>query len=339
MESALSYESLLSAWELSHPQRLTRWRQGSNNDVFHVETPTGDFVLRVSHNADSAGELRYEHAILAGLGALSLPFAVPTPMPTQIGEPFATVATAGSTALATLTPLIPGDPPDTRNLEQAAAAGATLAELDLALAGLALPDPDLAITWRSSGDLTRCHPLVPDPVAAIAALPLPGDACQRLLARYSWLGERTPHLYAGLPRQLLHEDADPSNFLMQGTRVTGILDFEFSAIEVRPMELTVALTWWPGSRFGTGEEWPIVAALARGYARHISLSPPEIEAIPTFFEFRAYTSLIHRLGRYRAHLSPMESVIERAHAALARADWLAANGERLKQVLYEEATL
>ena len=42
------------------------------------------------------------------------------------------------------------------------------------------------------------------------------------------------------------------------TRVTGVLDFEFCARDLRAMDLAVALTWWPVQHFGTGAEWPIM---------------------------------------------------------------------------------
>jgi Ser/Thr protein kinase RdoA (MazF antagonist) len=331
------YQFALSAWDLPRPWRLTALRQGTNNDVQRVATPHGDFVLRLyrSTSPDLADRLRLEHTILAGLSAARLPFAVPMPISTATGELSVAITTQSGLVLATLTPFLPGEPPDQESLDQAVAAGEALAQLDGALAQLSLPDSRAAITWRSAGDLAHCHPLVPDPPAAIGALTLPDEARRRLVARYYWLGERLPALYARLPRQLLHEDADPSNILMEGARVTGILDFEFSALDVRPMELTVALTWWPAGCFGTGAEWPILAALANGYARHIRLTHPEIDAIPTLFEFRAYTSLIHRLGRSLAGLSPIEAVLERAYAALERADWLAANGEWLVRLLHD----
>jgi homoserine kinase type II len=157
----------------------------------------------------------------------------------------------------------------------------------------------------------------------------------RLLDDYDALLTRASPLYASLPKQLCHEDCDPSNILLEGTRVTGVLDWEFCALDLRPMDLVVALTWWPLGRFGSGEEWPIIAALLRGYALRRALSTAEVVAIPTLFQFRAYTSLIHRLGRQLQGLSPLEEVIWRAEAALERADWLSANADRLCQLVAE----
>jgi homoserine kinase type II len=144
-----------------------------------------------------------------------------------------------------------------------------------------------------------------------------------------------PDFYATLPQQLAHEDFDPGNVLMEGTRVTGVLDFEFCARDLRVMDLTVALTWWPVRHYATGAEWSIIAALARGYARHITLADDEIEALPTLFRLRACTSLIHRLGRSRQGLSPQQEALNRAEAAIAREDWVHSNHVRLIDVIHD----
>ena len=98
--------------------------------------------------------------------------------------------------------------------------------------------------------------------------------------------------------------------------------------------MTVALTWWPVRHYGTGAEWPIIAALARGYARHITLTDGEIAALPTLFRLRAYTSLIHRLGRSRQRPEyARKQALDRAEAAIAREDWVHGNGMRLIDVI------
>lgn len=313
-------------------QPLTR---GTNNIMYRVETPVGVFALRIAGGRVNPRRIAFEQDILTQLRALGLPFALPIALPMAQGDLYARMRTAAGDALATLTPLIPGQAPQRDDLAQAERAGEAIALLDEALARVRFAHPDEAIDWRSTGDLAHCHPLVPDPRAAIGELALPDEALRRLLADYDALLERIAPLYASLPRQLCHEDTDPSNLLMEGERVTGVLDWEFCALDLRPTDLVVALTWWPVERFGTGEEWPIMAALLRGYARHRTLQAAEVAAIPTLFQLRAYTSLIHRLGRQREGLSPMEHVLWRAQAALERADWLQANSKRLIQMVDE----
>lgn len=318
---------------LGEPAPLTR---GTNNLMYRVETTTGAYVLRISGARVDVDRLRFESDILAGLGAAGLPFALPIPLATAEGDLWARLPdTEGGSPLATLTALIPGAHPRRDDLAQAEAAGEALGLLDNALATLRLPQPERAIDWRSTGDLARCHPLVPDPRVALGALPLPADVLRRLVACYEATVAASAPLYASLPRQLSHEDYDPGNVLMLGAQVTGVLDWEFCALDLRAMDLVVALTWWPVERFGSGDEWPILTAVAHGYAGSRTLAPAEVASIPTLFRLRAYTSLIHRLGRYRAGLSPLEHVLWRARAALERDDWLRTHGERLTQLVDE----
>ncbi|HEY7834723.1 MAG TPA: phosphotransferase [Ktedonobacterales bacterium] len=324
---------LQQTWDVPGPWVVSALALGTNNMVRRVETPGGSYVLRVYSNHVEPGRLRFERAILAQLAAMALPFALPLPLPTVTGAGYAELDTEDGMALATLTRFIAGEHPRRDDLEQALAGGETLGLLDVVLARIDSPTEHGGGYWRSYGDLAHCHELVPDPPAAIAALPVADAERVRLVAGYHWLIERIPVLYASLPRQLAHEDYAPDNLLMEGPRVTGVLDFEFCTRDVRVMDLTVARSWWPVAHSGTGAEWPIIAAVARGYARQITLTDAEIEAVPVLFQLRAYTSLIHRLGRWRAGLSPLEAVTGRAVAALERADWLEAHAARLMEVM------
>lgn len=324
----LDLAALQHAWPLPTPWQIAPLTRGTNNRVLRVATPAGDYILRVYGNHADSQRLDFEYAIVAQLQA-SLPFALPVPLPTTAGEPYMRVVTGSGEGLAALTTLIPGEHAHAGDLEQARAGGEALGMLDAALASLQSPGPGEGISWRSSGDLAHCHALVPDPQAALGELPIGVDERRRLLERFGWLMAHLPGLYETLPQQIVHEDFDMSNVLLDGARVSGVLDFEFCSRDVRMMDLTVAINWWPLDYFGTGGEWPIIQALAAGYAEHVTLHDDEIAALPLLIEFRAFTSLIHRLGRYRQGLNSMESVVQRVEAALERVDWLRANGEQL----------
>src|SRR5260221_4693000 len=334
----MDLSSLQQAWALHGPWHLAPLAYGTNNLVQRVQTPAGSYVLGVYRNHADLSRLRFEAAILTRLQGAGLAFAVPAPIPTAAGEPYERLTTEEGEALATLTPLIPGEHPRRDDLGQAPTAGEALGLLDVALARITPPNPEECVGWRSYGDLARCHPLVPDPLTAIAELPMAAETRQRLAWRYTWLTERIPRLYASLPQQLTHEDYGPDNVLMDGVRVTGVLDFEFCGRDGRGMDGTVALSWWPIAQFGSGAEWPIVRAFVEGYAQHVALTAAEADAIPTPFQLPADTSLIHRLVRRRQGLSPLEAVIQRAQAALERESWLGAHGERLVREVRDVGT-
>ena len=46
-----------------------------------------------------------------------------------------------------------------------------------------------------------------------------------------------PELYRSLLQQIVHRDFDASNVLMEGDRVTGVLDFEFAGSDLRAFDL------------------------------------------------------------------------------------------------------
>jgi homoserine kinase type II len=328
-------------WPLLGPPEaltLSPMRGGTNNTLYRVTSAMPGapaYVLRLAaphHDVPRAG---LEYAVLTKLEQQGLPFSVPTPLLTMAGSSAGSAGTHDDTAIMTLTRFIPGVSPDLTNLEQAEAAGAAIGALDVALAKVALPDETVAESWRSVGRLDQITPLVPDPPAAIATLPISSEARERLQTGYAGVMARLPALHATLPRQLCHEDAATTNVLMDGARVTGILDFEFLSQDVRVTDLTVALVWWVAGVLDSGAEWPVIAALARGYGRSLRLTAPEIEAVPTLYRMRGYTSLIHRLGRQMQGLSSMEHVVARAEAALRWQEWLDANGARLVAVVQE----
>lgn len=326
--------AVAAEWRLPEPWQVGPLTHGTNNGVWMIETPEGRYVLRVYSNHADLARVRFEHAVLGRLRAMDVPFALPVPLPTRSGELYVYVADGmGEEALVTLTSFLPGVFPDRDDLAQACACGEALGMLDAALAGIPPLDVDGAVSWRSYGDLEHCHPLVPDPKRALLELPVEEEMRQQLARSYYGLMACIPPVYAHLPRQLVHEDYAPENVLMEGERVTGVLDFEFCAHDVRVMDLTVALSWWPVDWFGTGKEWPIIHAVAEGYGRQVRLTTAEVEAMPTLYQLRAYTSLIHRLGRYRQRLSPLDAVLDRARAALDREAWLHEHGKRLVEIV------
>ncbi len=335
MEASIVADALAVHWGLPRPLKITPLAGGTNNLVYRVTTPDKEFVLSLAGNYADEWRLRFTQNVLAQLQDNGLPFAVPVFLPTHTSALAASVDIDGCSALATLTRLIPGAAPDRHNLAQTLACGAALGTLDAALARVEVTE-DEASSWRSYSDLARCHPLVPDPLEAIATLPVDAAIRQRLADRYTWLVERIPDVYASLPQQLCHEDYDPSNVLIEGERVTGVVDWEFCTRDVRAMDLTVALSWWPIQRLGSGDEWPIMRAFLRGYAQALRLTEPEIEALPLLLRVRSYTSLIHRIGRVRQGISPHEAAIDRARAAIEREEWLNVNVAQLITIAREE---
>lgn len=328
------FVGLLADWPIEPPSTLTPLAGGTNNQTWLVKAEHGaSYVLRLmTGNADLA-RVRYEAALLMALEAAALPFDLPRPLPTRAGDTLLLIEQDDAEpAIATLTPFLPGQLAE-RTVTNSVRAAVALAQLDLALADIApstLP-ADEGPGRFLYGDLSHCHPLVPDPFAATAQLlqPLQAQAIAEILrqTQRDWEILSTQDL----PRQILHRDCGPGNVLLDSERVTAILDFEFAGVDQRVFDLCVALSWWPVRLMGSGQEWELIDSLGRAYTAFLPLTEAELLALPATLRMRDTTSLIYRIGRYRAGLEREQLIQERVQHSLWREAWLLANQDTLIQ--------
>lgn len=328
----IDHDALLTNWPLDPATALFPLAGGTNNRAWRVVLGDGSsYVLRLTAGAANLARFQYESALLRALCDKALPFRLPLPLQTFNGENFVLVEQdQEEPVLATLTPFLPGRLPE-RTLANCAGDGVALAQLDAALATI----PESALPAEAGeprffyGDLYHCHPLVTDPLAAIARL-LEAELALSLTAilEQSLRDWETPSIQA-LPQQLLHRDGGPGNVLMEDGRVTAVLDFEFAAPDRRIFDLSVALSWWPVRLMGTGQEWEMIDTFGRAYTAHFPLSNEELLALPAVLRMRDTTSLVYRIGRYLAGLETLATIQERAQHSLWREEWLLANRETL----------
>lgn len=143
--------------------------------------------------------------------------------------------------------------------------------------------------------------------------------------------ETVDSLYSSLPQQLLHCDYAPSNILVHEKQITAVLDFEFAGMDLRVLELCVALSWCPVNVLGTGQEWSIINAFGTAYTSRFPLSEEEILALPSIWRLRDAASFVHRMGCYMAGLETDATMQDRVQHSLWREAWLSAHQEKLVQ--------
>jgi homoserine kinase type II len=324
--------AVVTIWPVTPPVRLTPLTGGVNNLVYRVETAASSpRILRVYRNHADVDRVRHEMALLATLRDAALPFAVPTPLATHAGALVHTLQLEDDLltgALAVLWTEVAGTHPDPADPGQAEAAGAALALLDMALADI---DPT-TLPGRSVlplRDLRRRVSAPDDSEAALLQLPLPAEDTASLVDQLRVAETQIPPLYASLPQQLVHADVDPSNLLMEGAQVSGVLDFEFAHYDLRIADLLVPLSWWDPELFGSGAEWGIMEALGRGYTAHLPLLPGEAQALPLLFRLRTIGGLLRDIAWYRQGRRSEQRVLERVAYTLMRERWLQRNASRL----------
>ena len=321
--------ALIGVWPAlaSAPQQMTPLTHGANNTVYLIDADSGRYVLRIYRNHTDTARLDAEYQILFALQRAGLSFAIPAPIATVDGQYYVQIADAEQSGqIAALFPWLPGGHPQRQNTAAAFGAEVALGQLDQALAALSLPQDQLPAPL---GDFARRYPALADPIATLASLTSDAVAIDRIAGLYHRLNVELPLLYATLPCQMVHSDYDPSNILMNGDRVTAVLDFEFCTYDLRALDLTVALSWWPIELLGSGHEWTLINALGTGYASKIQLTDGEIAALPILLQMRSMSSLLHRMTRYTQGLDSADFLRQRITQTLWREDWLAANRETL----------
>jgi homoserine kinase type II len=311
-------DAILDAWGLSRPRAIAKAEGGYQNATLFVSCETGEFVLRVYSNVVDPARQRFEHELLRRLGTAELSFAVPRPLPSDDGDTLRVI----DGRLAVLFGRIPGETIAKDGGPYLDRAAAALAELDVALAQL------LEFEHRPpifDGDLTRVHPLVDDLAEAVGESGLDRDRGSALMRDLERTAELAPLLYSSLPQQVTHGDFAFGNTLVHNGRVTGLLDFEHSGIDVRAMDLAVALYRFPAYDDALGQ----ADAFGRAYSSVLPLDPTEIVALPALLELRAGLSLMHWIGRMRAGLAAIEDIRPRAGRAAFTYEWVRANGNEL----------
>lgn len=309
----------LRAWPVG-VRACERAPHGVNNDTFFVSAGEGDFVLRVYRNTADHERVRYEHELLGRLAAEGLPFAVPAPIRTRAGDTLAVLETDDGPRLAALFTRIGGGPAAITRAN-ARLAGAALARLDDAFTRLELP-------VRPPATLAEVHPLVPDPLDALRGLDLDGPILGPVAETLERVSAEHETLAAALPRQIIHGDFAFPNVLVERGRVTGLLDFEFAAPDLRAADLACAL-YITVVRGDERERWPLLESLATGYRRVLPLDPAEIAALPSLLLRRCAVGVVHWIGRWRQGLVDLETARERPRRLVPFVRWLDAAAPHL----------
>lgn len=285
---------------------------GVNNKTFYVHVPGGDapsFVLRIYNNGNNTPRVVYEHAVMAALAPLAFSFSLPRFLPALdgSGRTHATLASGGQACCAAL---IPGGPAS--GVESARAIGRATAELVQGMAPLVIPasippanplyrnfyDAHHSITREAFMACARSDP-------GFAAVRAPMDFLVAEIEATEALIARIAALDPPLPTQLINADLHTDNVLVEGGRVTGVLDFEFAACDWRAMELVVGVSKYCGAK----DPAPLLSEYIAGYQEGGGrLTAMEIELIPELIILRILNNVVFFVGRYLAKEDSIEPI-------------------------------
>ena len=307
------YDELLDAWDLPRPRELIRSAFGMSNESYFVKSAAGDHILRI-YISKSLQAIRFEHEVLQRLVGADLPFRTPRPLPTVRGD--TVEVDVDSARPCALFLRIPGETLDDADTIAVGRAAEAFARLDIALAAIErtdLPSPVFA------GDLRAMHPAITD----LGRLDeLIGPRGQDMAERAA---ERAGPTYSSLPTQLIHGDFGFGNVLVHGSRIRGVVDFEYSGRNVRAMELAGGLA----SAIAREARESLWRPLLRGYLGTLPLDPVEVAALPALAVLHWAVIVVWWAGQLLdGHPFP-DGLTPLVDRALAVDGWMDAHGREL----------
>eukprot|EP01041_Mallomonas_annulata_P002919 gene2919-5733_t len=293
---------------------------GVNNFVYYVNVNDGNYVLRIYNNGNNLYKVQFEHEILSKLQAKNLSFQIPLPLSTKItNEPYAVLSNG---SFASLFHRIPGSCP---LLNWAYEVGKASGELNLALSTIQItlksPTPPYYELYNVHPNITReifLHTVSSDLFHEYT------DSISYLLDIIYKIEMILPIYHTmDLPQQFIHGDLNYDNILFSQelNHVTGIVDFEFVAVDWRAMELATCLSKYAKE----SNPMPYFTSFIEGYAIYGQLNIDEIQIIPTLIILRIISNFIYFIGRFLSEEDKLETLTSRLQNYCERIIWIEAH--------------
>lgn len=246
-----------------------------------IDPVRGKFVLKIANREDSAELLDFQHQAMRRVAGAGSGIRVAEVVRSRAGAELETIlGRDGNRHYLRVFSWIEGmllaeRTPRSRALLESL--GAAMAQVDVALAGFVHPAMHRVLQWdlRHAGLARTLAPLLPERWR---------ERVQAAFARWDEVD------WKSLRHGVIHGDANDHNVLVEGDRVSGLLDFGDLVHSAIVCELAVALAYAMLS-----ERQPLDAASAviRGYQRHNSLGAAEQRALYPLVHARLAASLCY----------------------------------------------
>lgn len=243
----------------------------AGTDTITVGTAAAGYALKIAHPADDPSATELQTAAIEWAAERDPGLPLPRPIPTVDR----TLQPVIAGRVGRLFPWMPGQSlraalwdaaPEAALLH---AIGATQARLTVALADFRHPAESRAVAW----DVAR----LPELVGLLDAV---DDAAPIAVALNRHIEGVAPHV-AGLPQQLIHNDANLDNLLVddKATRVVAVLDFGDVVRTARVLDLAVTTSYL----LPTGDQYAAsdtLSGMVAGWESVLPLEPAERELLP-----------------------------------------------------------
>lgn len=287
VDEAVLFPLLQDAYSLGRWRSWRRTDKGSSNISWFVHTDAGHVVLRRSHNLKTVAGARFEFALIEHLRGHGYP--APPIQRTRDGDIHVEV----QGVLHMVMGLLPGcayDPGDPAQLELAARGLGRYHSIVSELSPAGEPH-------RSSGLASLGQPGQENLYAAVnVVVPLLDlQAAAQLTEDARYLGERMEQLHVGLGERqeelrslVIHGSYGQSAVLVDGNKLTGVLDFDRSAHDLLALDLAYALRSFcreiPIRPSGPSVNVDLGRAFLHHYRSQAPLPDADLAALPEVFQ-------------------------------------------------------
>lgn len=329
---------------------------GLNNLTKKMKTSKGEFILRIYNNGNDTKRVEFEHLILNKLQDLSFSFKIPKPLKIK-NEKIHFPLSNGTEAV--VFEMIPGSlPTDALTFDLVHKIGLACGELNNKISQIKITQDELNLcTTLPYYDLWSVHNQIGNSEnfynAINSSLFDNSKDFPELRSEANYLVEEIQNLQlklndylalseSDLPKQLIHGDLHHENILcLKGDKndsladndyssayVTGILDFEFIAWDLRVMELAICL-----SKFASEKE-PLKCFkyFIKGYAQSAGLNQIEINSLVDFIILRNVSNFVYFIGRYLGKEEPLDLCLKKTGIYAKRIKWLKINKDEIDRM-------
>ena len=285
----ITLSNFLATYDVGTATSFKGIAEGVENSNYLLETTEGQFILTLYEKRANPADLPYFLDMMEHLASKGLP----APLPIHDKKGAALQKLAGKPAC--MISFLKGVSVDHTSPEHCAELGLTLAKMHGALADYAVQrENDLSIDgWKALFEKVRSGANSVEP------------GLEKLIeSELVYLSEQWPK---NLPKGTIHADLFPDNILFTGLKITGVIDFYFGCTDTLAYDLAICINAWC---FDDAHDFVAEKAkrMIEMYDVERSLSPAEIEAMPTLCRGAALRFLLTRLYDW---LNPVEGAVVR----------------------------
>ncbi len=251
--------------------------EGVENSNYFIETDQQKYVLTLYENRVNEDDLPFFFDLLDHLHKANIP------VPRFISAKDGSILQKLAGRPACIIEFLPGISLLEPNSDTARSMGKKLAEMHSALKNYTGSRPNnMGLTsWRSLAE--QCTKKQIDNIDNMLY--------SRIVDELEYLNQNWPK---HLPQSVVHADLFPDNVLLTGNNITGIIDFYFSATDIRDYDIAVTHAAWCFSPDGKIFHPDISDALLGAYNEILPLNSASFKGLPTLLRGASMRFLLSR---------------------------------------------